>query len=77
VIRSRLRLSLTSRHRRERRKTTTAATALAEMGQAVKQLRTRSEDVGAPGLPGEELEFGDQLTELEDMLDQARRRVES
>jgi hypothetical protein len=61
----------------ERRKTTTAATALAEAGGALRQLRTQAPEEGARGLPGEEPELGDQLTRIEDMLDQARRRVES
>jgi hypothetical protein len=61
----------------ERKKTTTAATALAEVRQAIRHLRTPSGEVGVRGLPGEQPEMTGQLDELEDTLAQAQRRIES
>jgi hypothetical protein len=62
---------------RERKKTTVAASALAEIGQAVKQLRTEPDELGARGLPGEEPERMQRFDELDEMIEQARRRIES
>lgn len=61
----------------ERKKTSTASAVLAEVGQAVKRLRTRSDEVGTRGLPGEQPELREELDELDGLLEQARRRIES
>jgi hypothetical protein len=61
----------------ERKKTTTAASVLAEVRQAVKHLRAQPGEVGTRGLPGEQPEAGRRFDELDEMLEQARRRIES
>jgi hypothetical protein len=61
----------------ERKKTTVAATALAEVGQAVKNLRRSAGEAGTRGLPGDETELTGRLDDLESLLDETRRRVES
>jgi hypothetical protein len=61
----------------ERKKTTTAATVLAEIGQVVKRLRSQSGEAGTRGLPGDEPALTGELDELDGMLEEARRRIES
>jgi hypothetical protein len=60
----------------ERKKTTTAATVIAEIKQAIKHLRAGSSEPGTRGAPGEP-PLTRELDELDVMLDQARQRIES
>jgi hypothetical protein len=61
----------------ERKKTTTAATVIAEIKQAIKHLRAGSSEPGTRGAPGEPPQITRELDELDVMLDQARQRIES
>jgi hypothetical protein len=61
----------------ERKKTTTAATVIAEIKQAIKHLRAGSSEPGTRAAPGEPPPLTRELDELDVMLDQARQRIES